>query len=130
MHGDDLIFVYGTLRRGGSHHRLLDGARMLGPWTSGPHYNMLDRRIEWDLLSQKERVIGEVYRIEHGMLPALDAYEGCPGDYRRVRITTPYGEAWLYLWDRAAPPAPVVPGGDWLRHLSRGGLRPIGPAAR
>jgi gamma-glutamylcyclotransferase (GGCT)/AIG2-like uncharacterized protein YtfP len=119
MQGNELLFVYGTLRRGGSHHRLLDGAELLGAWASGPHYDLLDMGPYPALVSGQRRVIGEVYRIERGMLPALDVYEGCPGDYRRERITTPFGEAWLYLWDRPAPAAPVIASGDWLRHLAR-----------
>jgi len=42
MHGDELIFVYGTLRHGGSHHRLMAEALLLGDWISGPQYDLLD----------------------------------------------------------------------------------------
>jgi gamma-glutamylcyclotransferase (GGCT)/AIG2-like uncharacterized protein YtfP len=118
IHGDELLFVYGTLRRGGSHHDLLHGAPMLGDWTSGPHFDLLDMGPYPALIGGRGRVSGEIYRIGSHMLPALDAYEGCPGDYRRERIHTPFGEAWVYLWDRPAPAVSVIPGGDWLQHLA------------
>jgi gamma-glutamylcyclotransferase (GGCT)/AIG2-like uncharacterized protein YtfP len=121
MRADTLIFVYGTLRHGGSHHRLMEGAELLGGWTSGPHYDLLDMGAYPALVPGSGTVAGEVYRIEQGMLPALDVYEGCPGDYRREHVRTPYGEAWVYLWDRPAPAVPVVMGGDWLRYLTRRG---------
>lgn len=130
MPGDVLIFVYGTLRQGGSHHHLLKDAQRLGDWASGPYYDLIDMGAYPALVPGSGTVIGEVYRIGDGMLPALDAYEGCPGDYRRERIHTPYGEAWVYLWDRPAPPVPVVAGGDWLRYLDRRDRAFSGPAAR
>jgi len=118
MDASDLLFVYGTLRRGGSHHRLLAGAGFLGAWISGPHYRMLDMGSYPALVEGDGAMAGEVYRIDPDMLPALDAYEGCPGDYRRGSVDTPYGAAWVYLWDRPVPPVPVVAGGDWLGHLA------------
>jgi gamma-glutamylcyclotransferase (GGCT)/AIG2-like uncharacterized protein YtfP len=119
MHGDELIFVYGTLRHGGSHHRLMAEALLLGDWISGPQYDLLDMGAYPALVPGSGTVIGEVYRIERGMLPALDVYEGCPGDYRRERIPTSYGEAWIYLWDRPSPAVSAVAEGDWLRYLAR-----------
>ena len=114
---NELLFVYGTLRRGGSHHDLLGGAEWLGTWVSGTHYRMLDMGPYPALVMGDEAVAGEVYRIESDMLMALDAYEDCPGDYHRERVDTTYGAAWVYLWDRPLPAVPVVHGGDWLRHL-------------
>lgn len=119
MGAHDLLFVYGTLRRGGSHHRLLGDAEHLGAWRSGPHYRMLDMGPYPALVQGEATVAGEIYRIRPEMLPMLDAYEGCPGDYRRERIDTEFGMAWVYLWDRVAPTAAAIPGGDWLRHLAR-----------
>ena len=118
MDANELLFVYGTLRRGGSHHRLLGDAGLLGTWVSGPHYRVLDMGPYPALVMGDAPVVGEVYRIGPDMLPALDAYEGCPGDYHRARAETPFGAAWVYLWDRPPPAVPSVRGGDWLRHLA------------
>ncbi len=119
MDAGELLFVYGTLRRGGSHHRLLGDAELLGAWVSRPHYRMLDMGPYPALVMGDEAVAGEVYRIDSDMLPSLDAYEGCPGDYCRERADTPFGVAWVYLWDRPLPAVSVVRGGDWLKHLAR-----------
>jgi gamma-glutamylcyclotransferase (GGCT)/AIG2-like uncharacterized protein YtfP len=119
MDDNALLFVYGTLRRGGGHHHLLGDAEYLGTWVSGPHYRMLDMGQYPALVMGGGTVAGEVYRIHRDILPALDLYEGCPGDYQRVGVETPYGEAWVYLWDRGVPAVPVIRDGDWLGRLAR-----------
>ena len=42
-------------------------------------------------LFRGERVIGAVYEVSERDLSRLDRYEGCPGDYNRLKVTV-FGE--------------------------------------
>ena len=82
------VFVYGTLRRGGSNHDLIADGRLLG----------------------------EVYGVTPSMLQTLDRLEDVPHLYIRDSLHTPWGKAWIYIYRRPVITAPQVPGGDWMRY--------------
>lgn len=122
----DLLFVYGTLKRGGVNHRLLAEAKFLGlGWTErkfrlvdcGPYPAMLEHTTE------PMEIAGELYRIPESLLPALDELEDEGTLYRRVVATiTPLdfaGEpqpsvaAWTYLWLGRPDRFPLVAGSEW-----------------
>jgi gamma-glutamylcyclotransferase (GGCT)/AIG2-like uncharacterized protein YtfP len=115
----ETVFVYGTLRRGGSNHHRLDGAEFVAMATvRGRLY-----RIDWypGLIADENagEVIGEIHRVPAGMLPALDDYEGA--EYRRVKmdVRSVNGEpansrAWVWLWDGPVDESRRISGGDWL----------------
>jgi gamma-glutamylcyclotransferase (GGCT)/AIG2-like uncharacterized protein YtfP len=124
-HLTELVFVYGTLRGGGSNHFRLDDAELLGPAVvNGRLY-----RIDWYpglvLDPSAETVLGEVYCIRREQLAKLDAFEGIsPGtmlgaEYRRVWVTARLvsGEevsAWVWEWLAAVNESRRILGGDWL----------------
>ncbi len=108
----DLLFVYGTLRRGAYRGlkpnpfalRLESEAEWLGParihgrlYQVNPEYPGLAPAVE-----PHETVAGEVWQFsDPDLWRALDAYEG--EEYQRVRwpITFPDGshrEGWVYLY--------------------------------
>jgi gamma-glutamylcyclotransferase (GGCT)/AIG2-like uncharacterized protein YtfP len=61
-------------------------------------------------------IAGEVYRVSAKRLQLLDRFEGCPSQYRRHAIDTPWGRAWIYLYaGRRAHGRRAVPSGDWSR---------------
>jgi gamma-glutamylcyclotransferase (GGCT)/AIG2-like uncharacterized protein YtfP len=60
-------------------------------------------------------VYGEVYRIDATTLGELDALRTSGGEYKRQLIQTPYGSAWLYVYQRSVAGLTHIPSGDWLR---------------
>ncbi len=132
MSDTDLLFVYGTLRRGcgGDEARALHGvAEWLGQGrTSGRLY-----RVSWypalvlDAAGE-EWVAGDLFRLHDpaAALAWLDRYEECgpefpePQEYRRViaEVEGPGGSgsvrAWVYVYARAVAGLPLIESGDWL----------------
>ena len=125
--GSELVFVYGTLRRGGSNAFRMDGAEFVGPATvSGALY-----RISWYpglVLDGDGRVSGEVYRVGPELLRALDEFEGLAAgeiegsEYRRVKVEADAGrhpdekrvEVWIYEWTGPVDGKNWIKSGDWL----------------
>lgn len=133
---DDVLFVYGTLRHGGSANMLLvdKGFRRVRSDTKWVTAGVLLDLGEFPALvlnasRSGARVVGELWQSANGRAPfeALDQYEGLDTDpplYSRVctRVSTVSGDAstmaWLYVMD-SVPAAlqgdpPVVASGDWL----------------
>ena len=120
----ELVFVYGTLRRGGSNAFRMDGAEFVGPATVGGALY----RISWYpglVLDGEDRVFGEVYRVGLELLRALDEFEGLAAgeiegsEYRRVRVEADLGddeelEVWVYEWKGAFNEDERIRSGDWL----------------
>lgn len=117
MDNREIIFVYGTLRTGGSNHHRMADAMPLGAGTvRGRLY-----RIDWYpgilLDDLGDAVCGEAFSVDAATLAELDAFEGA--EYRRVRTVVsrdgaPPVEAWI--WEFLMPVAELreIPGGDWL----------------
>lgn len=115
----ETVFVYGTLRRGGSNHHRLDGAEFVAMATvRGRLY-----RIDWypGLIADENagEVIGEIHQMPASMLAALDDYEG--PEYRRVEMNVrqahddaPPCRAWAWLWNGPVDESRRIAGGDWL----------------
>lgn len=116
-HETERIFVYGTLRRGGSNHHRLEGAAFISTArVRGRLY-----RIDWYpglvLDDSAGPVLGEVYEVSNGILDDLDAFEG--DAYLRVNIEvrlsdSTSAEAWLWEWNRSTDEYRRITGGDWL----------------
>lgn len=100
-----LLFVYGSLRRGGSAHRLLDGAESLGEARyQGRLHQLGEYPAAVPSRSPGDRVEGELYRLPPGEVEAclgrLDRYEG--PEYRRAHVCVKLAdggarECWIYL---------------------------------
>ncbi len=116
MAGDtlNLIFVYGTLRAGEVNHGLLKGCRFLGCCRTAPLFTMFDMGgYPAVVAGGTTSITGEVYRIDGKTLERLDTLEEYPHLYDRVRMETPFGPAWFYLYVEKTGGRPLVPGGDW-----------------
>lgn len=120
----ELVFVYGTLRRGGSNAFRMEGAVFCGEgWVEGELY-----AISWyPGLTLKEGagcVIGEIYQVGPEQMRALDEFEGLSAgevegsEYRRVKVPVMLDEtrvsAWVYEWKGPVDPGRKVVSGDWL----------------
>lgn len=59
-------------------------------------------------------VHGEVYRIDNATLAELDALRTRGGEYARQLIQTPYGSAWMYVYQRPVDGLTLIESGNWL----------------
>ncbi|MGD1361681.1 gamma-glutamylcyclotransferase family protein, partial [Klebsiella pneumoniae] len=59
-------------------------------------------------------VHGEVYRIDASTLAELDALRTKGGEYARHLIQTPYGSAWMYVYQRSVEGCTLIANGNWL----------------
>jgi len=118
------VFVYGTLRQGGSNHFRMAGSRFVtGGSVRGRLY-----RIDWypGLVLDPDGgcVIGEVYDVTGDQLRELDVFEGLSAgetegsEYRRVPTeVTDDGKAthaWVWEWLGPVDEARLIASGDWL----------------
>ncbi len=122
-----LVFVYGTLRRGGSNHFRMVGAEFIAAATvAGRMY-----RIDWYpglVLDDKGAEIhGEVYAVEPELLAVLDVFEGLSAgeirgsEYHRIHATVMRRDsqpvtAWVWEWIGITDEASRISDGDWLKH--------------
>jgi gamma-glutamylcyclotransferase (GGCT)/AIG2-like uncharacterized protein YtfP len=88
-----LIFVYGTLKRGGSNHHLMAGQQFLGEAGTLPGFRLYDLSGHPGMVvkpDDRAGVTGEVWSVDAACLAQLDVLEGLvEGLYRRVRIKLP-----------------------------------------
>lgn len=114
-----LVFVYGTLRDGGSNHFRMAGAEFVMAGVVRGRLYGIDWYPGFVADDSAGMVSGEVYRVGAEMLRELDDFEG--SDYRRVRIEVRCGgdgrpplEAWVWEWTGAVEETRRIVHGDWL----------------
>ncbi|HEX5136369.1 MAG TPA: gamma-glutamylcyclotransferase family protein [Planctomycetota bacterium] len=104
------ILVYGLLRRGGTLHGLLAGARYLED-VRVPGYDLFHMGEYPAAVPGKGAIVAELWELASAdALSALDRAEGVPTLYRRERVL----DAWLYVYARPPGGAPRIASGDWL----------------
>jgi gamma-glutamylcyclotransferase (GGCT)/AIG2-like uncharacterized protein YtfP len=104
-----LIFVYGTLKRGGSNHAYLAGQQFLGEARTPPGYRLYALDGYPGMIEKpddREGVTGEVWSIDAPCLAQLDRLEGlAEGLYRRIpiKLLPPYADQPIetYLYARS-----------------------------
>ncbi len=120
--GYELVFVYGTLRKGASNHFRMEGADCLGKAVvTGELY-----RIDWYpgviLCQEGPLVHGEIYRVRPALLAQLDRFEGIRGatgdEYARVRALAHADagrpvEVWVYEYRGRIEKDWRMSTGDW-----------------
>jgi len=88
--GTSLVFVYGTLKRGGSNHHHLAGQTLVGSARTAPGFRLYEVGGYPGMIPQsldRDGVQGEVWRVSAECLARLDELEGLSvGLYRRERI--------------------------------------------
>ena len=115
-----LLFVYGTLKRGGENHSCLRSQQLLGAARTAAGYRLYRLDGYPGMVadgSHASGVSGEVWAVDAATLAALDLFEGVDeGLYERVpvRLLPPFDaqpvQTYLYLRDLAGR---VPLGGDW-----------------
>ena len=112
-----LVFVYGTLRKGESNHDVLSQAQLLGQHETPPEYALYDLGAYPAVITGHQVIFGEVYLIDEDILKALDELEDVPVEYRRELIDTPFGQAWIYLYQDASLLDVIISSGDWCQRI-------------
>lgn len=119
--GGALLFVYGTLKRGGANHGWMAGQRFLGEARSAPGFTLYSLGEYPGLVAEaddREGVIGELWLVDAPALARLDAFEGVPeGLYARE-------PARLVSWPGGVT-AETAARSEWYRFL-----RAVSPADR
>lgn len=109
------VFVYGTLRRGGSNEHRMAGGRFIAPATVRGRLYHIDWYPGLVLDPQGDVVTGEIHEVDAALFAALDVYEG--SEYRKS-TTTSEGVAGepviLWEWDGPVDESRRILAGDWL----------------
>lgn len=115
------IFVYGTLRRGGSNHFRMECAEFLSAARVRGRLYGIDWYPGLVLDDSGDGITGEVYQVPAGLLSELDAFEG--PEYRRVMVEPCCGgdnrspqSAWLWEWLGPVDETRRIASGDWFAH--------------
>jgi len=111
------LFVYGTLMRGESNHRLLTGARFLGERTTEARYTLVDLGYFPALVDGGTTAIrGESYEVDDQTLAAVDRLEGHPRYYERRAVTLAAGEHAEAYFMPVRENRQSIDCGDWRAH--------------
>lgn len=112
-----LLFVYGTLRQGESNQDFLAGSQCLGHFDTPPFYALYDLGPYPAVIEGHDSISGEVYLIDDVTLARIDELEDVPVEYRRERIDTPFGQAWIYLYQDVSQLDVLIASGDWCQRV-------------
>lgn len=93
-----LLFLYGTLKRGGSNHRFMAGQRFVGTAATQPCYSLFDLGGYPGMVGASpgagRSIDGEVWEVDAAALARLDVLEDIEnGEYIREPILL--DSAWL-----------------------------------
>lgn len=107
------IFVYGSLRTSKGNSHWMTNAQLLGNYTI-ENYQLYSLGHYPCAVPGNGTVQGEVYRIDNATLAELDALRTVGGEYARQLIQTPYGSAWMYVYQRSVDGLTLIESGNWL----------------
>ncbi|MFP2420458.1 gamma-glutamylcyclotransferase [Pseudescherichia vulneris] len=107
------IFVYGSLRRKQGNSHWMTNAQWLGDH-SVDNYQLYSLGHYPGAVPGDGTVVGEVYRIDASTLAELDALRTKGGEYARRLIQTPYGSAWMYVYQRPVDGFTRIESGNWI----------------
>ena len=121
----NLVFVYGSLKKGYTNHQLLKHAELLSEGRT--HGIMLHLGGFPAIVDGKAQVFGELYKVTPEILATLDRLEGHPHFYERRLVTIKpidqndgeyLAEAWCYFLSRDSQEhyqvlCPIIKNGTW-----------------
>jgi len=115
--GRNYLFVYGTLKRGGVMHWLLQDFPFLGR-AKAEDFMLYDLGPYPAMVYGDGVVYGEVYEVSEEFLQSLDWVEGVPILYRRGLIEVVFEDglslkAWAYIYNGSVKGFPRVESGEW-----------------
>jgi gamma-glutamylcyclotransferase (GGCT)/AIG2-like uncharacterized protein YtfP len=109
------LFVYGSLKRGFSHHDRLAGAEFVREATTARGHRLVVYGAYPALVRCRDGVVcGELWLVGAALLAELDRFEDVPHLYVRRGVALEDGsEAQSYFAARSGE-YPPVPGGVWV----------------
>ncbi len=111
LSSSSLLFVYGSLKRGQANHHQLHAADYLAEARTIARFALRVVDGYPALVPGSRKIVGELYRIAAGALPALDEFEG-PRYVRREIELAGVGFSLAYLSSDPDAGAPY-PGDEW-----------------
>ena len=113
------LFIYGTLKRGGSNHHYMKGQTFVGEASTAPHYRLVSMGTYPGMVrSESGRSIkGEVWDVDEACLGRLDILEGIDeGEYayEPVPLLPPFetDSVYGYRYLRSVEGCPDI-GDNW-----------------
>jgi len=111
------LFVYGTLKRDGSRHWIIEDFPFLGR-AKAKGFALYDLGPYPAMVPGVGVVYGEVYEVSEEALQALDWVEGVPVLYRRELIEVVFEDgfslkAWAYVYNGSVKGFPRIEDGEW-----------------
>jgi gamma-glutamylaminecyclotransferase len=111
------LFVYGTLKRGGSMHWILQDFPFLGR-AKAKGFVLYDLGPCPAMVPGAGLVYGEVYEVPEEAFQALDWVEGVPFLYRRELIEVVFEDglplkAWAYIYNGNVKGLPRIENEEW-----------------
>lgn len=107
------IFVYGSLRSKQGNSHWMTNAQWMGVHTQ-ENFVLYSLGHYPGAVPGEGVVVGEVYRIDAPILSELDALRTQAEGYKRQLIQTPYGSAWMYVYQRPVDGLTRIESGNWL----------------
>ena len=120
-----ILFVYGTLKRGGRNAFRVADQEFLGEVTTAPRYRVFDLGEHPGLVHADAgfAVHGELYAVDSRCLAELDAFEDVPNWFVRELIEVPgYEQVWAYYLNTPVPEG-TKSGDRWPLPIADCGLR-------
>ena len=121
---NNLVFVYGTLRKNLGWHHLLKNSEFISNATTKEKYTMYANSIPYVKESEKlSQIKGEIYLVDKETLKDLDSLENHPNWYFRKEIeviedkTQEIKSAWIYFNEN--PQGEKVLSGDYFTFLRK-----------
>ena len=118
-----LVSVYGSLRKTMSNHQYyLSNSEYKGTFSTEPEYTLHSLSYYPGLkLDGNTSIVMEVYEVDEETLKNLNRLEGYrPGEtstfYDRIKISTPWGKAFTYIYVNKLSKESIVESGDWVKY--------------
>ena len=121
-----LVSVYGSLRKTMSNHQYyLSSSEYKGTFSTEPEYTLHSLSYYPGLkLDGNTSIVMEVYEVDEETLKNLNRLEGYrPGEtstfYDRIKINTPWGKAFTYIYVNELSKESIVESGDWVLYKTK-----------
>lgn len=110
------LFVYGSLKRNYWNNSILSNGKYHGKAQTLPVFTLLRYSSFPAVIPDGNTAIkGEIWEIDDATLSYCDYLEGHPNFYKRIKITTDMGEAWMYCMNpkEVDVDCPIIESGEW-----------------
>lgn len=116
------VFVYGTLRKGGTYHHFLKNARLLKENYLLPGFRLYDYRHWYPYMvkgNKEDVVTGEIYKVDEAGLQLLNQLEDVENQLYSL-VYLPGHRFYTYLkFDHQVSGLHFIPEGDWIQYVKR-----------